>query len=189
MIITGVTLAALPASAALPAPVVVPATQPGGTTTAKPGSGPRPDHRPPRVVEQWASAWNTGDALAMSALFAPDGTYTDHAFQAAFTGPAGVEQWVTTTMQRFRAFRATVENAFRLGDNIAVTWTFAGTFGDRTPFTPPHDPAGKSFSVPATSVFTLRHDRIVSAEDYYNLADVLRQVGLPAGPFTPPGAN
>ena len=183
MIITGITLAALPAAVALPEPAVTPRARPDAAVAAKPAV----ERRPPRAVQQWVSAWNTGDALAMGALFAPDGTYTDHAFQTSSTGPAGVEQWVTTTLGRFSTFQVIVENAFRYGDNIAATWTLSGTFGDRTSFTPPHDPAGKSFSVPVTSVFTLRHERIGSVSDYYNLADVLRQVGLPAGPFTPPG--
>ncbi|SER94069.1 nuclear transport factor 2 family protein [Actinokineospora terrae] len=141
----------------------------------------------PRIVEQWADAWNRGDANALSALFTADGTYTDHAFQASFTGRAGVKQWVELTKRAITPLHATVHTAFRSGDQVAVTWTFSGTSTDQNPFTPPNNPAGRSFAVKATSVFTLHRDHIATADDYYNLADLLRQVGLPAGPFTPPG--
>ncbi|ALG08433.1 hypothetical protein H4W33_009590 [Kibdelosporangium phytohabitans] len=92
------------------------------------------------------------------------------------------------TKRAISPLRITGRSAFRDGDNIAVTWTFSGTFTGKTPFTPPDNPAGRSFSVPATSVIAMRHGRVGSVDDYYNLADILRQVGLPAGPFTPPGA-
>jgi ketosteroid isomerase-like protein len=64
----------------------------------------------------------------------------------------------------------TVKDAFSGGDQIAVSWTFSGTFTDQAPFTPPYSAAGKSFSVPATSLLTVRHGRITSVDDYYNLA-------------------
>jgi steroid delta-isomerase-like uncharacterized protein len=140
----------------------------------------------PRIVRQWANAWNTLDGVAMGKLFAPRGIYTDHAFQASFTGPAGAEMWVGLTKRSISPASVTVKDAFSSGDQIAVSWTFSGTFTDKAPFTPPYSAAGKSFSVPATSLFTVRHGRISSVDDYYNLADILRQAGLPAGPFTPP---
>nr|WP_052479049.1 nuclear transport factor 2 family protein [Kibdelosporangium sp. MJ126-NF4]CEL21747.1 hypothetical protein [Kibdelosporangium sp. MJ126-NF4]CTQ92527.1 hypothetical protein [Kibdelosporangium sp. MJ126-NF4] len=168
----GVTLASLPTSVA---------------QTSETVNATHDNRQVPRIVQQWANAWNKGDAAALGALFTQDGTYTDHAFQASFTGPAGVRQWVAITTDSIKPLKVTVASAFRSGDHVSVTWTFSGTFTDNSPFEPPHNPAGRSFSVPATSVFTLRHDRIKSVADFYNLADLLRQVGLPAGPFTPPG--
>ena len=35
----------------------------------------------------------------------------------------------------------------------------------------------------------LKGGKIQHLTDYYNLADLLRQVGLPAGVWTPPGAT
>jgi transposase InsO family protein len=35
----------------------------------------------------WLGAWNTSDANLMASLLTPDGTCTDHAFGASFTGP------------------------------------------------------------------------------------------------------
>ncbi|WP_020389256.1 nuclear transport factor 2 family protein [Kribbella catacumbae] len=142
--------------------------------------------RMPRIVHQWADAWNTANPTAMSKLFDQRGVYTDHAFQASFTGPAGAKQWVELTKASISPVKITVHDTISAGDRIAVTWTFSGTFTERVPFTPPYKATGKSFSVPATSVFTVRRGRIQSVDDYYNLADILRQVDLPAGPFTPP---
>ncbi|WP_405057250.1 nuclear transport factor 2 family protein [Kribbella sp. NBC_01505] len=168
----GIAIAAVPATAA---PVEV--------TAATSMS-----HHTPRIVQQWANAWTTMNPVAMSKLFDKRGVYTDHAFQASFTGPAGAKTWVAITADSINPAKVTVHDTIVQGDRIAVTWTFSGTFTENTPFTPPYSAAGKSFAVPATSIITLHHGKIRSVDDYYNLADVLRQVGLPAGAYTPPTA-
>ena len=173
----GVAFAAVPASAA---PV-------DNVTSTAEHAGHDQDRRLPRIAQQWANAWNAGDAAAMGALFAPGGTYTDHAFQATFTGPAGAALWVQVTLQSISPAHVTIKDAFCSGDNVSVSWTFTGTFTDKAPLTPPYNATGKSFSVAATSVITTHNGRITSVDDYYNLADILRQVGLPAGPISLPG--
>jgi steroid delta-isomerase-like uncharacterized protein len=145
-------------------------------------------HHAPRIVQQWATAWTTLNPVAMSKLFDRNGVYTDHAFQASFTGPAGAKTWVELTADSINPAKVTIHDTIVQGDRIAVTWTFSGTFTENSPFTPPYSAAGKSFAVPATSIITLHHGKIRSVDDYYNLADLLRQVGLPAGAYTPPTA-
>ncbi|BCB81176.1 hypothetical protein GCM10022251_67670 [Phytohabitans flavus] len=122
----------------------------------------------PRLAQQWADAWNTGNAAKMGSLFTRDGVYTDHALNQSFTGPAGAAEWVHGTLEQIAAARVTITRAFRDGDNICVTWTFSGTY----------KATGKKFSVPATSVFRTKHNRIASVEDFYNLSDLLNQAGL-----------
>ncbi|GAA0589990.1 SnoaL-like domain-containing protein [Kribbella sandramycini] len=175
-LLAALTLTAGAALAAAPA-----IATPDGTSMSQPG------RHTPRIVQQWANAWNTADPVAMSKLFARDGTYTDHAFQASFTGPAGARQWGEITRRAISPLKVTIHDTIVDGDRIAITWTFSGTFTTHHPFAP-YNPAGKSFAVPATTILTLHHHRLTSAADYYNLADLLRQLNLPAGPFTPPSA-
>ncbi|WP_165956466.1 ester cyclase [Kribbella antibiotica] len=167
----GVEVAAVPATAA---PATVPVASFG--------------HHSPRIVQQWANAWTTMNPVAMSNLFDKNGVYIDHAFQASFTGPAGAKLWVELTADSINPAKVAVHDTIAQGNNIAVTWTFSGTFTGDSPFTPPYTAEGKSFAVPATSIITLRHGKILKIDDYYNLADILRQVGLPAGAYTPPSA-
>ncbi|MYW90159.1 SgcJ/EcaC family oxidoreductase [Amycolatopsis rubida] len=142
--------------------------------------------RIPHVVKAWAEAWNAGDAAEMASLFTNDGTYRDNAFQVAMSGRQGVENWVNITERSIRDAHVDVRDAFRSGDRVAVRWTFSGT--DTGAFDKTRPATGKSFRVPASTLIDLRGERIQQVTDYYNLADVLRQVGLPAGPWTPPGS-
>lgn len=145
----------------------------------------RPDPRVPRLIRQWARAWETGDAELMASLFTSDGSYTDHAFQATFRGREGIAQWVVITLDSIADPRAAITDVVRGSDRAAVRWTFTGTFITQDPFAPVADVRGRSFSVPAVSWFTFSRGRISTVEDYYNLADLMRQLGLPL-PYNPP---
>lgn len=161
----------------------------GGLVGATPAAAdPRRDgvgRGVPRQVRQWARAWNTGDAELMASLFTRNGSYTDHAFQATFRGREGIAQWVAITLASITDARVTIADAVGDDDRAAVRWTFSGTFTARQPFGPDAAVAGRSFSVPAASWFVLAGQRISTVEDHYNLADLMRQLGL-ALPYTPP---
>lgn len=145
------------------------------------------DTRLPRMVAAWADAWNTASPRKMAALFTEDGVYQDNAFQVAMTGPAGAAQWVTITEQSIKNAHVDVVDAFREGNKIAVRWNFSGA--DTGAFAKDRPATGKSFNVPVTTVMDLNGGKIQHLTDYYNLADLLRQVGLPAGVWTPPGTT
>jgi len=135
----------------------------------------------PAIVQQWVTAWNTADAKGMAELFTPDGIYDDYAFQVRSQGRKCMKTWVMITCGNIPDAHAEVTDALQDGSRIAVRWIFRGTpvaFGS-TPTT------GKSFSVPVFSLFEMNGTRIQRVSDYYNLADVLRQIGLPAGPWVP----
>ena len=139
-------------------------------------------HAPDPIVAQWAAAWNTADAEAMTSLFAPDAIYEDLAFQVTFTGTEGIAQWVSITAGAIPDAHVEIKDAFRTGDRVAVRWTFTGTpesVGEV-------QASGESFSVPVVTLMELDGGRIARVTDAYNLADLLRQIGLPAGSWTPP---
>lgn len=137
----------------------------------------------PRVVREWAAAWNTGDPQRMAALFTEDGVYEDKAFGAVFEGKEGVARWVEITTTSIDDAQVEVHDAFRKGDRIAVRWTFSGT--DSAGGLGGQPPTGRSFSVPAVSVFETKGNKIERVEDYYNLADLLGQLGLSPGGAPP----
>lgn len=143
--------------------------------------------RIPHVAAAWAKAWNNADPRAMASLFAKNGVYQDNAFQVAMTGPQGAATWVDITGKSIANAHVRLVDAFQRGDRIAIRWEFSGT--DTGAFAKDRPATGKSFTVPATTIIDLKHGKIQQLTDYYNLADLLRQVGLPAGVWTPPPAQ
>ncbi|MBC8160865.1 MAG: nuclear transport factor 2 family protein [Roseiflexaceae bacterium] len=141
----------------------------------------------PRIVRQWAAAWNAHDPERMVTLFTNDGVYEDLAFEARFQGKEGVALWVLITNASIGDAKIEIVDAFQRGNRAAAMWTFSGTdIGAIAPHLPP---TGKSFSLPVVSFFELKSSLIRHVRDSYNLATLLRQLGLPADAYTPPGAT
>ncbi|GAA3807113.1 hypothetical protein GCM10022403_046510 [Streptomyces coacervatus] len=137
------------------------------------------------IVRSWAQRWNAGDAAGMTELFTVDCSYRDRAFQTHFTGLEGVAEWMRITQSHIPDLHIELHAAFGNERQAMARYTLSGTFGPDHPFDAGQEVAGSTFSVPAASCFTVREGRIHAVEDFYNLADVMRQLGLPAGPFTP----
>ena len=164
----------------------------GGVVAFAAGAAPRasaqatPTAVPP-IVERWAAAWNAHSPEQLAALFTDDGVYEDLAFEFVMRGKRGVASWVTITLAGAPDARVELLYAFQAGDRAAAHWIFSGTHTGA--WGPDLPPTGKAFSLPVASLFELEGDLIRRVGDYYNLATWLRQVGLPAGPYVPPGAS
>lgn len=146
----------------------------GGPTTAGPtlsSDTSYDDHRRvPPLVTRWAKAWNIAAADDLASLFTARAAYQDFAFGATFAGRPAIAEWVRITHRSIDNLNVEVDDAFRVGDRISVRWTFSGQIVG----------APKPFSVPVSTVMEIRRGRISYDGDYYNLAEVLRQSGLPA---------
>ncbi|WP_328606626.1 nuclear transport factor 2 family protein [Amycolatopsis sp. NBC_00345] len=128
----------------------------------------------PEIAAKWDAAWNNADPKAVSELFVKDGArYTDHAFQKTSNGTDGVTAWAARTHQYVHNAGLKVTNSFAGGDQVTLQWTFTGQM----------EGAPKPFSVPAVAVLKMQGDKIVSDDDYYSVADILKQSGLPANMF------
>ena len=164
----------------------------GGVVAFAAGTAPRalaqatPTAVPP-IVERWAAAWNAHSPEQLAALFTDDGVYEDLAFEFVLQGKQGVATWVTITLAGAPDARVELVYAFRDGDRAAAHWIFSGTH--TAAWGPALPPTGRPFSLPVASLFELEGELIRRVGDYYNLATWLRQVGLPAGPYAPPGAS
>ncbi|MFC8248301.1 nuclear transport factor 2 family protein [Streptomyces chartreusis] len=137
------------------------------------------------IVRSWAQQWNAGDAVGMAELFTEDCSYWDRAFQAHLTGREGVAAWIRTSQSHIPDLHIELLAALGGEQQAMARYTLSGTFGPEHPFDTGQEIAGHAFSVPAASYFTMREGRIHAVEDFYNLADLMRQLDLPAGPFTP----
>jgi len=135
----------------------------------------QPAHRDGDIVAEWASAWSGTDPQALAKLFTSDATYTDLALNVVSVGRDGVATWKQRTDLLISDVHVTVVESFRSGDHIAVETVYSGhVHGAPTPF-----------AVPTTTILELRRGLITRDRDYYNLATLLAQSGLPAT-WTPP---
>jgi steroid delta-isomerase-like uncharacterized protein len=148
--------------------------------TAAPAT-PRPTTtaNPPEVAVAWQDAWNGTDPARLGALFTTDGSYTDHAIGTTMRGRDQVSAWKQGTNQLIGDVRVRIEEAFGHGDRVAIQSVYSGHIhGAPTPF-----------AVPMCTILDLSQDGISRNQDYYSLAAVLAQSGLPAdwtpGPTQP----
>jgi len=137
------------------------------------------------LVRSWAQRWNAGDAAGMEELCTVDCSYRDRAFQTHFTGREGVAEWMRITQSHIPDLHIELLAAFGDEQQAMARYTLSGTFGPDHSFDAGYEVADHTFAVPGASYFTVRQGRIHAVEDFYNLADLMRQLGLPAGPFTP----
>lgn len=146
-----------------------------GSTPTTAGHSGSNCHHVPRLAKAWVAGWESKDPQRLAALFTSDAVYTDHAVGKVSRGTAGVAAWQAGTHQLIPTVHATLVDAFRSGDRMLIQTIYAGQIQGA-----PHP-----FAVPMATVLHLRGNRIVTDDDYYNLADLLQQSGLPPT-WTPP---
>ncbi len=166
-----VTRAAIPliAAAALSGAPVVTAAATASAATAP---------CPPRIVADWARAWNGTDPRALGAVFTARGVYTDLGVGVTFHGREEISGWKARADRLIDGVHVTVRATRRDGGRITVEAVYAGHLKG----------APEAFAVPMTTLLDLDgHGRIASDQDHYSLAEVLAQSGLPAD-WTPPAS-
>lgn len=144
-----------------------------GTTAFAADAG----HRSPKIVMDWAAAWNGTDPQALGALFTTDGTYTDLGVNITFHGRQEISGWKARADSVIDNVHVSIRATHTDGHRITVDAVYAGHLkGAPTPF-----------AVPMTTLIDLDRNRclITSDEDHYSLPALLTQSGLPAD-WTPP---
>lgn len=128
------------------------------------------------LLFEWARCWTEKDGAAFSRLFGPGAIYEDMALPHRNEGNAAVDEFFTMTIAAFPDFNVQVHRAAGNEHTVAGEWTMTGThMGDA-----PGQPAtGKTFRVNGSSVIQVQDGLIVHHRDYWDLATMNRQLGLP----------
>ncbi|WP_067142447.1 nuclear transport factor 2 family protein [Microtetraspora malaysiensis] len=147
----------------------------GSTTAVQAATTVQAAHQPakhlPSTVKAWSAAWSGTDPAALGKLFTANGTYTDHAIGATMTGREQIAGWKARTDSMIENVHVTVRAAWRDGGHhITIRGVYAGHIKG----------APKPFAVPSVTLLDTDGRRITANQDFYNLADVLAQSGLPA---------
>lgn len=133
--------------------------------------------------EAYSQAW-TSDPEGLLAYFAPDGTYTDVAMGATYTGHGDIG--------RFHRFMLSFapDSLIEFGDGRAsdgylhLDWTWSGTFAGplRLRSGTLVDATGSRFTVPGIAACEYRADgKLTRHRDFWDLATVLDQASVRIG--------
>jgi steroid delta-isomerase-like uncharacterized protein len=126
------------------------------------------------VAQKWIDGWNATSPDALIAAFTPDATYEDVAFGLKKTGSAGLRELHQQFHASVGGMYLKLVTSHIAGANGTIEWLFGGK--DVGLFK-----TGKPFEVRGVSVIEVRGDRIANDRDYYNVATIMKQVGvLPA---------
>jgi steroid delta-isomerase-like uncharacterized protein len=143
-----------------------------------------------RIWMDWntySEAWNRHDEEAVAAFFTDDGVYVDHVLGQRHQGKTAVMGFVKWgEAQASSDFRLTLLDHFETADRYTLVWDFSGTH-DHSSDDPPLPATGKKFAVRGVSVGRLEDDKIKENTDYWNMVELLSQLGmLPEEPRSVP---
>ena len=127
------------------------------------------------VAEKWIAAWNSHDPDKMLPAFTDDVFYEDVAFGEVSHGSTEFRKFAASEFEgvpdaELKLVRASVHNG-----HGTIEWTFSGT--DKGVFK-----TGKKFSVRGVSVIDVRDGKISRSLDFYDVATIMRQVGVLPNP-------
>lgn len=142
-------------------------------------AGPHPTDAD--FVHAYAHAW-TSDPAQLMDFFAPDGSYTDVAMEATYSGRDEVgrfHRW----MLKF-APDSVIEFSYPCAADgrLYLEWVWSGTFDGamRLPGGKIVEATGRQFSVPGVAACRYGDDgKMLGHRDYWDLGTVLRQIDAP----------
>ena len=123
------------------------------------------------IAERWIAAWNSHDPDKLTAIFTADVMYEDVPFSAVNHGSAELRKFAASEFESVPDLRVELANSSIQGEHGSIEWTFSGT--DAGIFK-----TGKQFSVRGVSIVTVKNGKISRNLDYYDVATLMKQVGL-----------
>jgi len=121
------------------------------------------------------AAWNSHDADAVVAVFTDDAFYEDVPFGVVNQGSAQIRAFAQFFFTVVPDLKVDLINSDLKGGHGTIEWVFSGT--DVGLYK-----TGKQFSVRGVTVIDVHGTKISRNSDYYDLATILRDLGL-----LPPG--
>ena len=120
-------------------------------------------------------AWNSHDVEQAEKFYAENYVGVDVAQAVPQQGRAGFRSFFTQYLNAVPDFRFIVDDIIAEGNRVAVEWNVCGTHRGALMNIPP---TGKSIASRGVSLFTVENDRIQQATYVWDLAGLLRNLGL-----------
>jgi len=126
------------------------------------------------LAEKWIVAWNAHDPDKFLPLFTDDIFYEDVTFGEVSHNSAELRKFYLSEIDGVPDLMLKLDHVNIHDGHGTIEWTFSGT--DKGVYK-----TGKKFSVRGVSVIEMRGGKISRNLDFYDVATVMRQVGvLPA---------
>jgi steroid delta-isomerase-like uncharacterized protein len=124
------------------------------------------------IAQAWIDAWNSHDPDTVIALFAKDAVIEDVTLGVVSRGLAEIRDFAVGSFTTFPDIHFDLVNSTLKGGHGTIEWVFSGTdtggFGG----------TGKPFSVRGVTVMDVHGTKLTRETDYWNLATVLKEIGL-----------
>jgi steroid delta-isomerase-like uncharacterized protein/uncharacterized protein (TIGR02118 family) len=134
-----------------------------------------------KLADQLVDAWNSLDPQRVVDLLTEDHIYEDVTFAVVCRGAAETRGFFEGAYSAFPDIHFTLTSAATDTERAALEWTMTGTHQGDLPGLPA---TGKPFTIRGSTIFEIAVDKICAVRDYWDLATLLRQVGLMAEPAT-----
>jgi steroid delta-isomerase-like uncharacterized protein len=138
---------------------------------------PPADNRyaPEQLIADLIAAWNTHDLDQATAFFAADYEGNDVAQAEPQRGRAGIRQALARYFAAIPDVRFSLDDLVVAGERAVVVWRAHGTHLGALMNIPA---SGHAVTVRGVSAFTLRDGQIARAEYIWDVAGLLRDIGL-----------
>ena len=117
--------------------------------------------------EDYLAAWSAHDGERVAAFLAEDGVFEDVALGESFTGREALAAFVDQMVAMAPDFAFVHVASSSTDTDYHGEWRSTGTMGG----------SDKRFDVRGVSVGRLRDGKIVENRDYWNMAEMMNQVG------------
>jgi steroid delta-isomerase-like uncharacterized protein len=128
-----------------------------------------------QLARDLITAWNERSARRVAAFFSEDYVGEDVSVQGQMRGPRDVRRYVAYNLLGFPDLHFEVHDTIAQGDSVALVWTVTGTHKGRVMNIPP---TGAKISAQGVSILTIRAGRIVHSRRVWDVAGMLRHIGL-----------
>jgi steroid delta-isomerase-like uncharacterized protein len=132
-----------------------------------------------RAIEQHWAHWSAHDMERLLSLFTADAIYEDVTMGVVNRGPAELRAFGEGFFAGFPDLTFELQSHFADGTRGSGEWVLRGTHTGDLPGMPA---TGKRVEVRGASVFEFAGDKIRRCSDYWDMATLLKQLGLmPSG--------
>ena len=128
-----------------------------------------------RAIEQWAAYWSAHDMELLLPLFTDDVVYKDVTMGVVNRGIAELRAFGEGFISGFPDVTFELQSAFANGTRGGAEWVMRGTHTGNLPGMPA---TGKRVEIRGASIFDFMGDRIRRCSDYWDMATLLKQLGL-----------
>ncbi len=138
-------------------------------------------------VERELEIWNAGNLALIDEFYAPEYVGHNYATNEEQVGLDALKEGITSTRTGFPDVNMTLDEIIIMGDKTVTRWTITGTHtGQMQPTAGERPPSGKKVRFSGVTISHRVNEKIVEEWMYFNLLDMVMQLGFTLTPPQPP---